>query len=94
MQTIFPSLGITPLDFLQIAAGFLLVLALVLSDATRRHFLANFMHGVFALQCLLIIIFREGVTPKLFAGLMLFSTVIIRLVLARRTTEVNKRLST
>jgi hypothetical protein len=92
VQSLFSNLGIAPLDFVQISASFLLVLALVFNHTTRRHLLTNFMHVVFAFQCLLIIIFREDLTPKFFAALMLFSTVIIRIVLARRTHEVSKRL--
>ena len=92
MQSLFSKLGIAPLDFLQISASFLLVLAFVFNEKTRRHFWTNFMHIVFALQCLLMIIFRDDVTPKFFAGLMLFSTVVIRIILARRTHEVSKRL--
>ena len=90
----FSNLGIAPLDFVQIVAGFLLVMALVFGDRSRRRFLTNFMHVVFAFQCLLIIVFRDGLTPKLFAGLMVFSTVIIRFILARRTPQVSKSLTT
>jgi hypothetical protein len=88
VQSIFSNFGIAPLDFIQISASFLLVMALVFNHTTRRHLLTNFMHVVFAFQCLLIIIFREDLTPKFFAAIMLFSTVIIRVILARRTTEV------
>ena len=94
MQSLFSKLGIAPLDFLQISASFLLVMALLFSEKSRRYFLTNFMHVVFAVQCLLIIIFREGLTPKLFAALMLFSTLIIRIGLARRTQEVSRHLGT
>jgi hypothetical protein len=94
MQTLFSNLGIAPLDFVQISASFLLVMALVFGDKSARRFWTNFMHVVFAFQCLLLILFAEGLTPKLFAGLMLFSTLIIRLIHARRTHEVSRRLST
>lgn len=90
----FSNLGIALIDFVQIAAGFLLVMVLVFGDKSPRRFLTNFMHVVFAFQCLLIIIFRDRLTPKLFAGLMLFSTLIIRFILARRTHEVSKSLTT
>jgi hypothetical protein len=92
MQSLFSNLGIAPLDFVQISASFLLVMALVFNHTTRRHFLTNFMHGLFAFQCLLMFIFREGLTPKFFAALMLLSTVIIRLILARRNDHVSNRL--
>lgn len=87
MERLFSSLGIQPLDFVQIAVGFLLVMLLVFSQKNSSRFLTNFMHVVFAGQCLLTIGFREGVTPKLFAGLMLFSTLIVRLLVARRTSK-------
>ena len=94
MQSLFSNLGIAPLDFVQIAAGFLLVMALVFGDKSRRRFWTNLMHGVFAFQCLLLIVFRDDLTPKFFAGLMLLSTLIIRIILARRTHDVSRRLST
>ena len=94
MQSLFSNLGIAPLDFVQISAGFLLVMALVFGDKSPRRLWTNFMHVVFAFQCLLLILFGEGLTAKLFAGLMLFSTVIIRLILARRNHHASNSLST
>lgn len=94
MQTLFSNLGIAALDFVQISAGFLLVMALVFGDKSPTRFWTNFMHVVFAFQCLLLILFGEGLTAKLFAGLMLFSTVIIRLIHTRRTHEVSRSLNT
>ena len=91
MPRLFTNLG---LDFVQISAGFLLVMALVFGEKTRRRFWTNLMHVVFALQCLMIIVFREGALPKLFAALMLLATVIVRLVHTRRTHMVSKSLST
>jgi hypothetical protein len=87
---LFSNLG---LDVVQISAGFLLVTALVLGDKTGRRFLTNFMHTVFALQCVLVIVFRDGAWPKLFAALMLLATLIIRVVHSRRTPTASKRLS-
>jgi len=87
MDGLFTKVGIDPLDFVQIAVGFLLVMILVFGEKGGRRVLTNFMHVVFALQALLIIAFRPGMTPKLFAGLMLLSTLIVRLVLALRTRK-------
>ncbi|MCA1576037.1 MAG: hypothetical protein LC794_01580 [Acidobacteria bacterium] len=94
MRNLFSNLGIASLDFVQISASFLVVMLLVFNHTTRRHFWTNFVHVVFALQCLLIIIFRADLTPRFFAALMLFSTVIIRVILARRTDNVSNRLRT
>lgn len=90
MTTLFSNLA---LDFVQIAAGFLLLMALVFGEKSAHRFWTNLMHVVFALQCLLIIVFRAGALPKLVAGLMLLATIIIRLVLVRRTHAISKGLS-
>jgi hypothetical protein len=90
MPRLFSSLG---LDFVQIAAGFLLLMAFVFGERSARRFWTNLIHVVFALQCLMIIVFRAGALPKLFAGLMLLATIIIRLVVVRRTHAISKGLS-
>ena len=77
------------LDLVQISAGFLLVMALVFGEKSGRPFWTNCMHVVFTLQCLMMIVFREGALPKVFAALMLLASVIIRVVHARRTHAVD-----
>ena len=91
MPRLLSSLG---LDFVQISAGFLLLMAGVFGEKSGRRFWTNLMHVVLALQCVIVIVVREGALPKLFAGLMLLATVVIRLVHTRRTHTVSKRLST
>lgn len=86
MPALFADLWI---DYVQISAGFLLVMALVIGDKTRRRFLTNIMHAVFALQCVLVMLSRDGALPKLFAGLMLFASFIVRVVHSRRTHTVS-----
>lgn len=87
MKTFFTYTGIQLIDFLQVAASFVLTMSFLFGEQSGRRFWLNFMHVVFAIQCLLLILFSETLAPGFFAALMLLSTIIIRTVIARRNVE-------
>ena len=86
MPRLLSSVG---LDFVQISAGFLLLMAGVFGEKSGRRFWTNLMHVVLALQCVIVIVVREGALPKLFAGLMLLASLIVRVVHARSKQTLN-----
>jgi hypothetical protein len=48
------------------------------------YWLKYFLTATFVLQCIFTIVFRDGVTLRLFATLLLISTVIVEVVVTRR----------
>jgi len=85
MESMFSQAGIRLSDFIQISAGFILVMLTFFSLRAKRHLFLNwFLLIVFVFQCILIIVFREGLNTKLFAGLMLTSTLIVQAVVRKR----------
>lgn len=85
MDRVFSEVGISALDFIQISTGFLLTMLFFFGLRAKRHVRLNyFILTVFALQGLIIIFFRGGLTVKLFAALMLTTTLIVEGVAGRR----------
>jgi hypothetical protein len=90
MENLFSDIGIRPLDFIQIAATFLLTMLWFFGVKGERRFWPNFILVVFTLQCLIFILFGEGLQIKFFAGLMLISTFVVRALVGMRRTIENK----
>jgi hypothetical protein len=85
MDNFFSEIGIRAFDFIYISAFFLATMLnfLVLKD--KKHRWINYgMLAIFALQCLIYILFHDGGRVKFFAALMLISTLIIQVVVSRR----------
>ena len=92
MNSVFSEIGISALDFIQISAGFLLTMLIIFGVKTRKYFWLNYlMLPTFVLQCLLIIRFRDGLPVKVFATLMLITTLIVTTVVKRRKPEAAER---
>ncbi len=92
MNELFSGVGIRPFDFIQITAAFVLTMLLFFRVKGERRFWPNFMLLTFGLQCMFFIIFHDGLGLKLFAGLMLMSTLIVEaLVTRKRKLEVRSR---
>ncbi|HEU4506750.1 MAG TPA: hypothetical protein VFR78_00835 [Pyrinomonadaceae bacterium] len=72
--------GIPSLDFIMIAAGFILTMLLHFGVTDEKRFWANFMLVVFAMNCLIVIFFNQGLKAKIFAALMLGSALVVRLL--------------
>jgi hypothetical protein len=90
MENLFSDSGIRPLDFIQISATFLLTMLWFFGVKGERRFWPNFMLVVFTVQCLVFILFREGLQIKLFAALMLISTFVVRALVGMRRTMQSK----
>jgi hypothetical protein len=83
MESIFSE--IAPLDFIVVSALFLLTMIIFLGVKDRRYLWLNYLLLViFLLQWVFIIVFREQLATKLFATLMLVTTVVVELVVKRR----------
>jgi hypothetical protein len=85
MSNVFAELGIEARDFIQISASFLLTMLLFFGIRNKKYFWLNYLLLVtLALQCLLFILFRDGLPIKIFAVLMLTTTFIVEVVTNRR----------
>lgn len=82
----FTLMGIPLLDFMQIAAGFILTMVVFFSlkKAGWHHWLHYLLLGTFVLQCMIMVVFRPGTPGKLFASLMLMTTLIVEGVVVKR----------
>ena len=82
----FTLMGIPLLDFMQIAAGFILTMVVFFSlkKVGWHHWLHYLLLGTFVLQCMIMIVFRPALEVRLFASLMLLTTLIVEVVVGRR----------
>jgi hypothetical protein len=85
MDSFFSRVGISPFDFIYLSAFYLAAMFnfFALKEKKQR-WLARGSLVIFALQCLIYILYHDGLNVKLFAGLMLVSALIIQGVVARR----------
>ena len=83
MDQFFLQSGIRPIDFIQISAVFLLTM-LCFFGARDKKYLNRMLLLVFVLVCTFSILFHEGLAVKLFAALMLISTLIIEVVVSKK----------
>ena len=85
MNEAFSGIGISALDFTGISAIFILTMLLFFGIKNKKY---SWLHTlsllILVLQCALIILFRDGLTTKLFAALMLMTTFIVEVVISRR----------
>lgn len=85
MDNFFAEIGIAPLDFIHISASFLMTMLILLAKEIRKHrWLSYLMLPTFVAQCLLVIGTRETLQAKIFATLMLTTTLIVATVVWRR----------
>ena len=85
MDRFFSEIGIRLLDFIQISTGFLLTMLVFFGVRDKKHFWLNYLLLLtFGLQCIFFILFHDGLRVKLFATLMLVSTLIVEVVVTRR----------
>lgn len=85
MDNLFAEIGITPLDFVTISAFFLMTMLILLAKEIRKHrWLSYLMVPIFVALCLLIIGTRDTLETKIFATLMLTTTLIVATVEWRR----------
>ncbi len=85
MNSLFSEIEIRALDFIGISAAFVLTMVVFFGIRKRRYmWLIYFLTATFVLQCIFTIVFRDGLSLRLFATLMLISTVIVEVVVTRR----------
>jgi hypothetical protein len=85
MSNVFSETGISALDFIQVSALFLLTMLFFFGLRNKKHFwLHTFSLLLLVLQCVLLILFRAGLTIKIFAALMLLTTLIVETVTKKR----------
>lgn len=75
--------GIRAIDFVQLCAGFLLTMLCFFAVRNMKR-LNMFLLLLFTVQCAFLIGFREGLPVKLFAALLLLSTLIIEFAISRK----------
>jgi uncharacterized membrane protein YhfC len=84
MNTFFSEFGIRAMDFVQISSGFLLTMLVFFSVKERKHFWLNYSLLITSgLQCIFFILFHDG-NVRLFAALMLMSTLVVEGIITRR----------
>lgn len=82
MDNFFAEIGITPLDFVTISASFLMTMLILLAREIRgRRRLGYFMVTIFVAQCLFFIAARDTLETKIFATLMMMTTLIVATVM-------------
>ena len=85
MDSFFSEIGISAVDFVQISATFILTMLIFFGVKHKKYrWLNYFLLLTFALQSIFFILFHDGLNVKLFAALMLMSTLIVEVVVTRR----------
>lgn len=77
MDSFFSEIGISPVDFVYIWAVFVTTMAAFFGLKKKHVWLSYFMTGIFILNCLVLIVFRQGLNVRLFAALMLLSVITV-----------------
>ena len=87
----FQSLGITPIDFVDISVAFLLQMSMLFGvQDVKWRWLNYTLLALFTVQVLFVLLFHEGLPVKLFGFLMLISAIVLQVVVARRRTVKTK----
>ena len=91
MDSFFSEIGIPASDFIQLSTGFLLTMLVFFGVKDQKYlWLKYFLLVVFALQCLFIIVFHDGLRVKLFASFMLMSALLVgAMIKMKRITKQN-----
>ena len=80
MQSFF---GIDAVDFIYVWAVFGTTMAAFFGLTQKHVWLTYFMTAIFILICLTLVLFRQGLSVRLFGALMLVSVVVIEVVVTR-----------
>jgi hypothetical protein len=95
MSSLFSQMGIPAVDFVEISAFFLLTMLIFFGLRDKKHrWLRYYILIVFVLLCLPYILFGRGLILRIFAALMLLSTLVVEAaVVRRRRIESDAQLS-
>jgi uncharacterized membrane protein YhfC len=86
MNSFFSETGTPAWDFIQISTTFLLTMLVFFGVKNRRYlWLRYFLLVMFALDCLFVVAFHDGLTVKFFAALMLTSTLVVAIAQRGKT---------
>ena len=85
MDSFFSQMGVPAVDFAGISATFLLTMVIFFGLRGKRYrWLRCYILIVFVLLCLPYILFGNGLSVRIFAVLMLLSTLLVEAVVVRR----------
>jgi hypothetical protein len=85
MNNFFSEIGIPALDFIEISVLFLLTMLVFFTLKNKRTFWINYLLlTTFVLQCVLVVVFHDGLRVKAFAFLMLISVLVIEGLTSRK----------
>lgn len=87
MDSFFSEIGIPAVDFVYIWALFVTTMAAFFGLKEKHVWVSYVMTGVFILNCLSVIAFRQELNVRLFAALMLLSVVTVEVAV----TWIRKR---
>ncbi len=87
MDSFFSDIGIPAVDFVYIWALFVTTMAAFFGVKKKQVWLSHIITGIFILNCLFMILFRQGLNVRLFAALMLLSVVTVEVAV----TWIRKR---
>ena len=87
MDSFFSEIGISAVDFVYIWAVFVTTMAAFFGLKKKHVWLSYFMTGIFILNCLVLIVFRQGLNVRLFAALMILSVITVEVAV----TLIRKR---
>jgi hypothetical protein len=95
MNNFFSGLEGPAFDFIQISAGFLLTMLVFFESKNKKTLWLNYLLlTVFVFQCLLVAVFHDGLTIKMFAVLMLISVLGIEFFTIRKWKRADSEPST
>ena len=77
MDSFFSEIGIPAVDFVYIWALFVTTMAAFFGVKKKHVWLSHVITGVFIVNCLVMILFRQGLNVRLFAALMIVSVVTV-----------------
>lgn len=84
MSGIFSEIGISALDFIGITVPFILTMLFFFESKNKKLFWPHkLMLLILVLQCAIAILFKGGLSIKLFAAQMLLTALIVELVVSR-----------
>jgi len=82
MDSFFSDIGIRAVDFVYISAVFILTMAVFFGVPKRHMWLSYVLTITLAIICLTTILSGPGLNVRLFAALMLISTVVVEVVVS------------
>jgi len=85
MENFFSEIGISALDFVQISTVYCLTMLIFFALRDKRHrWLRYSSLSGFILQCVLFILFHDGLPVKIFSALMLISALLVQAIVTKR----------